>query len=39
MTGPKAGPSLDEMLTRLQEESGLVRAPSSGYLQYVASAR
>ncbi len=34
--GPKAGPSLDEMLVRLQEESGLVCAPGSGYLQYVS---
>ena len=31
----KAGPSLSEMLTRLDEDSGVVRAPSSGYLQYV----
>ncbi len=34
--GPKAGPSPDEMIKRLQEESGLVRAPGSGYLQYVS---
>ncbi len=33
--GPKAGPSLSEMLVRLDEDSGVVRAPSSGYLQYV----
>jgi len=32
----KAGPSLGEMLTRLDEDSGLVRATSSGYLQYVS---
>ncbi len=32
----KAGPSLSEMLTRLDEDSGVVRAPSSGYLQYVS---
>ena len=31
----KAGPSLSEMLVRLDEESGVVRAPRSGYLQYV----
>ena len=34
--GPKAGPSLSEMLVRLDEESGVVRAPRSGYLQYVS---
>jgi uncharacterized membrane protein len=33
---PKAGPSLSEMLVRLEEDSGVVRAPSSGYLQYVS---
>ncbi len=33
---PKAGPSLAEMLVRLDEESGVVRAPRSGYLQYVS---
>jgi uncharacterized membrane protein len=33
---PKAGPSLTEMLARLDEDSGVVRAPSSGYLQYVS---
>jgi len=33
---PKAGPSLSEMLVRLDEDSGVVRAPSSGYLQYVS---
>jgi uncharacterized membrane protein len=33
--GPKAGPSLSEMLARLDEDSGIVRAPSSGYLQFV----
>jgi uncharacterized membrane protein len=33
--GPKAGPSLSEMTVRLDEESGVVRAPSSGYLQFV----
>jgi len=32
----KAGPSLAEMLKRLDEDSGVVRAPSSGYLQYVS---
>jgi uncharacterized membrane protein len=31
----KAGPSLSEMLARLDEDSGVVRAPRSGYLQYV----
>jgi uncharacterized membrane protein len=31
----KAGPSLSEMMRRLDEESGVVRAPSSGYLQFV----
>ncbi len=33
--GSKAGPSLSEMLVRLDEDSAVVRAPSSGYLQYV----
>jgi uncharacterized membrane protein len=33
---PKAGPSLSEMLVRLDEDSGVVRAPGSGYLQYVS---
>jgi uncharacterized membrane protein len=32
----KAGPSLEELLRRLDEDSGVVRAPSSGYLQYVS---
>jgi uncharacterized membrane protein len=32
----KAGPSLAEMLVRLDEESATVRAPRSGYLQYVS---
>ena len=32
----KAGPSLSEVLARLDEDSGVVRAPSSGYLQYVS---
>jgi uncharacterized membrane protein len=32
----KTGPSLSEMLVRLDEDSGVVRAPSSGYLQYVS---
>ncbi len=32
----KAGPSLSEMLKRLDEDSGVVRAPRSGYLQYVS---
>ncbi len=34
--GAKAGPSLSEMLVRLDEDSAVVRAPSSGYLQYVS---
>ena len=33
---PKAGPSLSEMLVRLNDDSAVVRAPSSGYLQYVS---
>src|SRR5580692_1959164 len=33
---PKAGPSLSEMLVRLDDDSAVVRAPSSGYLQYVS---
>jgi uncharacterized membrane protein len=33
---PKAGPSLTEMLARLDEDRGVVCAPSSGYLQYVS---
>jgi uncharacterized membrane protein len=33
--GLKAGPSLAEMRKRLDEDSGVVRAPSSGYLQFV----
>jgi uncharacterized membrane protein len=33
---PKSGPSLSEMLVRLDEDSGVVSAPSSGYLQYVS---
>ncbi len=33
---PKAGPSLSEMLVRLDQDSAVVRAPSSGYLQYVS---
>jgi uncharacterized membrane protein len=33
---PKAGPSLAELLVRLDEDSGVVRTPSSGYLQYVS---
>ena len=32
----KAGPSLPELLARLDEDSGVVRAPGSGYLQYVS---
>jgi uncharacterized membrane protein len=32
----KAGPSLSEMLVRLDEDSGVVCAPGSGYLQYVS---
>jgi uncharacterized membrane protein len=31
----KAGPSLSELERRLNEDSGLVRAPHSGYLQFV----
>jgi uncharacterized membrane protein len=31
----KAGPSLTEVVVRLDEDSGVVRAPQSGYLQYV----
>jgi uncharacterized membrane protein len=31
----KAGPSLAETTTRLDEDSGTVRAPHSGYLQFV----
>ena len=31
----KAGPSLTEMLARLDEDSGVVCAPRSGYLQYL----
>jgi uncharacterized membrane protein len=33
---PKSGPSLSEMLVRLDEDSGVVSATSSGYLQYVS---
>ncbi len=33
---PKAGPSLSEMSARLDEDSGVVRAPGTGYLQYVS---
>jgi uncharacterized membrane protein len=36
---PKAGPSLSEMFVRLDEDSGAVRAPSSGYLQYVSMSK
>ena len=32
----KAGPSQSEMLARLEEDSATVRAPGSGYLQYVS---
>jgi len=32
----KTGPSLSEMLARLDEESAVVRAPRTGYLQYVS---
>jgi uncharacterized membrane protein len=31
----KAGPSLSEVMTRLEQDSALVQAPSSGYLQFV----
>jgi uncharacterized membrane protein len=34
-SGPKAGPSLSELITRLDEDSAVVRAPRSGYLQFV----
>ena len=34
--GAKAGPSLGEMVVRLDEEGASVRAPHSGYLQYVS---
>jgi uncharacterized membrane protein len=33
---PKTGPSLSEMLVRLDEDSAVVSAPSSGYLQFVS---
>jgi uncharacterized membrane protein len=33
--GREAGWSVSEVTTRLDEESGVVRAPSSGYLQFV----
>ena len=33
--GLKAGPSLGELLLRLDEDSAVVRAPRSGYLQFV----
>jgi uncharacterized membrane protein len=32
----KAGPSLQEMVVRLDEDSTTVRAPASGYLQFVS---
>jgi uncharacterized membrane protein len=32
---PKTGPSLAELLVRLDEDRGVVRAPHSGYLQFV----
>jgi uncharacterized membrane protein len=32
----EAGPSLAEVVERLQKDSGVVRAPGSGYLQYVS---
>jgi uncharacterized membrane protein len=32
----KAGPSLSELLVRLDQDSGVVRTPGSGYLQYVS---
>jgi len=35
-TAAKAGPSLGEMVVRLDEESATVRAPRTGYLQYVS---
>jgi uncharacterized membrane protein len=34
--GAKAGPSLGEMVVRLDEDSATVRAPSSGYLQFIS---
>jgi uncharacterized membrane protein len=36
VSSAKAGPSLSEMSVRLDEDSGVVRAPGSGYLQYVS---
>src|SRR5277367_4400587 len=33
---PKAGPSPSELLLRLEQDSAVVRAPVSGYLQYVS---
>jgi uncharacterized membrane protein len=35
----KAGPSLSEMQRRLDDDSAVVRAPRSGYLQYVGMRR
>ena len=32
----EAGPSLPEVVARLEKDSGVVRAPGSGYLQYVS---
>ncbi len=32
---PKTGPSLSELVVRLDEDSAVVRAPRSGYLQFV----
>jgi uncharacterized membrane protein len=34
-SGPKAGPSPAELVVRLDEDSAVVRAPRSGYLQFV----
>ncbi len=34
-SGPEAGPSLSELIVRLDGDSEVVRAPRSGYLQYV----
>jgi uncharacterized membrane protein len=35
LAAAKAGPSLAEAIVRLDEDSGVVRAPGSGYLQFV----
>jgi uncharacterized membrane protein len=33
--GQEAGPSLAELILRIEEGGGVVRAPASGYLQYI----